>query len=172
MELQIDLVTKLSLSLRLQKILSLLPEKTELWDIGCDHGLLGLAGLITGKCQFVHMVDTSSTVIDRLQKKLQSPRYLELWEKFQEKIKFHSCSGEEVVSQATGCVVIAGMGGETLTKILDRKIVCDKLILNPFSHTGHVLEFILNKGWEFETDFISEREVNYPLFILKNFNGK
>src|SRR5690348_9300192 len=82
-----------------------------IWDIGCDHGLLGLSFRDHELVEEIHLVDSSVPVIEKLKQTIDSyiskaNLFIELKEG--QKIKPHSSSN---------LIFIAGMGGKEIGEI-------------------------------------------------------
>lgn len=102
-----------------------------MWDIGCDHGLLGLSFLDNPEVSTVHLVDPSQLVINELKLKLDDSDIPNL-----KKIKIHHKKGQEIILGTMRKVVfVAGMGGEEIIEILahleEQLSVDDQIIISP-----------------------------------------
>lgn len=85
-----------------------------MWDVGCDHGLLGLSFLDNPEVSTVHLVDPSQLVINELKLKLNDSDIPNL-----QKIKIHHKKGQEIIlGPARKIIFIAGMGGGEIIEIL------------------------------------------------------
>lgn len=95
------------LSLRLQSLLDRCEAGLPLWDLCCDHGHLGLEALRSGRFPTVIFNDAAAHVLDDLRGQVggQPARLL-------------CARAEEIREDLTGNVVIAGIGGEKIYKIL------------------------------------------------------
>lgn len=80
-------------------------------DIGCDHGRLGAYLLTTGQVKRAVLTDISS---DSLMKARRLIGRLDLTDR----VDFRVCDGAKGLEGAPRAVVIAGMGGTTIAKIL------------------------------------------------------
>ena len=95
------------LSTRLQIIYDRILPGHPLWDIGCDHGYVGLRAFSSGLCSEVHLVDRALPAIDHLRDQIAerwpngSGKGLRIW---------HSDAEHDVLPVAHGTVVMAGMG--------------------------------------------------------------
>lgn len=105
-------------------------------DVGCDHGKVSMACLLSGKVEKVIACDISS-------KSLQ--KAIDLAEKLNVKnIEFRVGNGLQVISDGeVDCVVIAGMGGIEIMNILSHipngvKI----LVLSPHRNTIELRDFL------------------------------
>ncbi len=157
-----------SLSVRLQYLMELIPKTSELWDIGCDHGLLGLQALAMGRAQRVHFVDPAPAVIEKLKQELRSPGLSVWWRANRDKIFFHQKMGEEVLESINGVAVIAGMGGEKMAKIIEKDFDGQKLVLNPFSHIDEVKTRLVGRSWEVKQSSVRDRDIDYVVYEIKN----
>jgi tRNA A22 N-methylase len=141
----------LNLSPRLSKIYEYIQEGNELWDIGTDHGLIGLKSLIDKKVKKVHFVDKSSNVINSL--------YLKYQEQFLNKLAhdhyagFYPVNGNELFqyfSHISGSIVLAGFGGLNMIKVVEalpQVLPGSNLILAPHRDEKNVLYHLLNKSY-------------------------
>lgn len=115
-----------SLSARLQAFLDEAVPGAPLWDLCCDHGLLGLAALGSERFPKVHFVDSSEAAMKLLEGRLAGNR----------RAGFHVKPAQEIDEDLTGSVVIAGVGGLLIWKILQTLQVrgalkARRLILGP-----------------------------------------
>ncbi len=103
-----------NLSARLARLRSFCPGTGHVWDIGCDHGLLGLS-FSQDPVTSINLVDPSAAVIENLKHKLRSnasyitKAHVFLYENQGQKIKINSINNT---------VFIAGMGGEEIGLIV------------------------------------------------------
>lgn len=102
------------LSSRLGKIKSFYSGQSIVWDIGCDHGLLGLSFLETNSVHEINLVDSSHDVIKVLKNKVDSY----ITSAF---VNIHCMKGQKIkMTTEDQCVFIAGMGGEEIGQIITR----------------------------------------------------
>lgn len=154
-------------SKRIQFLLDQIPPGSELWDVGCDHGLLGLAAVAHQRVSRSHLVDPALSVIESLKQFLNSPKYSEWWKENEARVQIVRARGEDVVASASGTIVIAGMGGESIVKILERVQNFDKLILNPFSHFEELELCLSERGWTFSLSTVCERQIDYRIYCVE-----
>jgi tRNA A22 N-methylase len=100
------------------------------WDIGCDHGLLGLSFVAYESVQKVHLVDPSGPVIENLKKKLEDSYITK------GKILIIHSKGQELkIESLSNCIFIAGMGGkeigEIVTKLLPQLDSSSRIVISP-----------------------------------------
>ncbi len=144
---------------RLKEIFSLLPECESFADVGCDHGYIAEAMLKSGKCKRAVMSDVSEKCLEKA-KKLNA-----------EFIK--NGVAEAVLSDGlkkvprTECVLIAGMGGEEIIKILSESpFVPEKILLQPMKNADKVRVYIAENGYKILKDYIFFAEGKYYVLIL------
>lgn len=110
-------IPPVSLSARLQIIRDCLLPDQPLWDIGCDHGYLGLRAHHDGLCSVVHLVDRSAVVVDNLRRQVRElwpdgpGDGLQIWQ--------HDAASEPLPVTG-GTVVLAGLGIWTILRVLSR----------------------------------------------------
>lgn len=114
------------LSARLRAFLDEALPGAPLWDLCCDHGLLGLAALGSGRFPKVHFVDSSEAAMKLLAGRLSD----------ETRAGFHLKPAQEIGEDLTGSVVIAGVGGLLIWKILQAlhergTLKAQRLILGP-----------------------------------------
>ena len=100
-----------SLSDRLKKLHSFYQGEKHIWDIGCDHGLLGLSFNDYETVESINLVDPAAPVIDVLKKKLL--------DSYITKANIYHKKGQEInIPTSSNCIYIAGMGGKEIGEIL------------------------------------------------------
>jgi tRNA (adenine22-N1)-methyltransferase len=103
------------LSARLKRVYNRVQPGGPLWDIGCDHGYLGLHAFRSGLCTEVNLVDQSAEVLRRTQPRVDECRLhgpagnLRVW---------HADAASEPLPITHGTVVIAGVGHDTALRIV------------------------------------------------------
>lgn len=102
------------LSERLSSIKAQYISASHVWDVGCDHGELGLSFNDVPTVQAIHLVDPSKPVIDELHKKTKDS-YIS-----KENLLIHHQRGQEIslCSDVSNHIFIAGMGGKEIGLIL------------------------------------------------------
>lgn len=136
-----------SLSPRLQLLKSLLIEGQPVWDLCCDHGLLGHAALRSGLFPEVHFVDQVPAIIDKLRERWGT----------RPGAFYHALDAARIAQEVHGTVVGAGVGARTLIAIvggLEKSgfLRAQRLVLAPQKNEDVFraeLERVLSEGWEF-----------------------
>lgn len=146
------------LSSRLQIMYDCVLPDQPLWDIGCDHGNLGLWAHAVGSCSEVHLVDRSADVVDELRRQV-AKRWpdgpgegLQLW---------HQDAENQDLPITTGTVVIAGVGVWTILGIIARVFsgrvpAGVRLVLASLLKEDVLREHLRRQGWHLQ------REELYP----------
>jgi len=130
-----------------------------LWDIGCDHGLLGLNA--PERCQSlkeVVLVDPSEPVFDKLITTVNAHI-----PKVSFKITPQHKSGEDItVSTPNNVFVMAGMGGKTIMRILrhlrEVALVDDQFVISPNRDILQVRAFLRETNWGLLQERLVEEE--------------
>ena len=152
---------------RLRFLLDEVPKGSELWDIGCDHGLLGLVAVDEGRADRACLVDPAPHAINALRATLSSPRLSEWWEKHHKRVEIILAQGEDLSNRIRGTVVIAGMGGESMVGILKVIKNSNLLLLNPLSHFKELETFLDAKGLRYRIKEVVDRVVKYAVYIVQ-----
>ena len=129
-------------SIRLNKLVSLIPGCDLLADVGCDHGYVGIEALRLGIARQVAFADISRPSL--LKAKRNCPQ------QFKDVVSFHCQDG--IGALQADCAVIAGMGGLEIISILQKaKHLPNTLILQPMRNQRDVRMY-LAKSYEIVTD--------------------
>lgn len=154
------------LNKRLRFLLEEIPQASEIWDIGCDHGLLGLTAIAENRATRAHLIDPAHQVIDRLRAFLGSPKICDWWAMNQSRVEILAVPGEEIVHEIKGSIVLAGMGGETMVKIVERVREFNVLVLNPFSHFEEIEDLLKNRDWIVQESTVCDRAISYRVYTI------
>lgn len=119
-----------ALSSRLAKLQSYYSNERVVWDIGCDHGQLGLSFSDVETVTSIHFVDPSQKVIETLKKKIKDS-YISI-----PKINVHHKEGQSVeIETSSNLIFIAGMGGleigEIVSKLYSKLDQTSKFVISP-----------------------------------------
>lgn len=160
------------LSERLRLLKSFYQLEHSVWDIGCDHGLLGLSFAGEESVGKLHLVDPSLPVIDVLKKKLKDS-YISI----PEKIVIHHQRGQEIIPDPeSNCIFIAGMGGKEiesiLKSILPRLKEKTRLILSPHRNIIELRKFLSEQNVSLETEVcLNEDNQFYQIIVIRVGQG-
>jgi len=138
------------LSFRLEAICSLVPFGARVCDIGTDHGYLSIELVKQKKAKSVIATDINEKPLSRARKNIALSGV--------EGISLRLCDGLSGVNKGeTDCVIIAGMGGEVIAKIIEdaKDILNDKavtIILQPTTSPEFLRKFLANNGFEIQEE--------------------
>ena len=130
---------------RLKRIVELLPVSDELFDVGCDHGIVGVSALLLNKTQKTVFTDVSRKSLEKARRLAESKGVL---------YKSEFLCGDGFCGRRAHTAVIAGMGGLEISKILGQASrLPDKLVLQPMRGVPELREK-LSKNYFFHVDEI------------------
>lgn len=135
----------MALSLRLQTLLDRCDSGLPLWDLCCDHGLLGLHALVSGRFSEVIFNDAVAHVLEPLRARVGDDARV-------------ICGLAEDISEPMhGNIVLAGIGGERIRKILlahsaRGSLQAHKILLCPEKDAEWLAEQSLD-GYQLSEDF-------------------
>lgn len=162
-------MSQVRLSPRLQALLDLALPGQPLWDICCDHGLLGLKAIEMGSFPEVHFVDQVPHIIRNLAIRLVD------FEPDNEVIECHLCAGQDIPIPVKGSVVIAGVGAQTILDILTGlfqkgRLQAERLILSPQKDERdfpQAFAALFQSDWELGSDpfLITESDRERPIWV-------
>ena len=109
-------------------------------DVGCDHGYCTLYMLEKGLCRTAQISDISAKSLKKAQALLSA--YIA-----DGRVRPVVCDGLAGVDRGTEQVLIAGMGGEEIVKILSDGFLPPKLVLQPMKNAEKVRAFLLGRGY-------------------------
>jgi tRNA A22 N-methylase len=128
---------------RLQWILNQMQPGLPVWDIGCDHGYLGMSAWQSKYFASVHLVEKQSHAFQLLKTQLQpleSPPSLTLADATIQSLPL------------TGNIALCGMGGRTIRQILGfQRLVphtqSTQLLIIAQSHDVELRAYLRDSGW-------------------------
>ena len=129
-------------SVRLTKLVSLIPPCELLADVGCDHGYVGIQALRLGKTKRVAFTDISRPSLDKARRNCP--------QEYNDVVSFYCQDGLGTIK--VDCAIIAGMGGLEIVSILQAaQHLPDKLVLQPMRNQRDVRMY-LTQSYEIVTD--------------------
>ena len=154
------------LSKRLLFVTKFVDSQMIIADIGSDHGFLPYYLLQENIIQKAFASDNKMGPYNNLKKTFSSFD--------QSRIELSLSNGIEKIPEYVNTIIITGMGGELIVKILlegkDKLKNIDNIILSPHSHIEKVREFMMNKGYALVDEGIVFDEKFY--FVLKYQHGQ
>lgn len=132
-------------------------------DIGCDHGYCTAYVLEKGLCERAYVSDISAACLKKAETLLAA------------EIAAGRCvpvcaDGLDGVQDAD-CVLIAGMGGEEIVRILSRAPLPERFVLQPMHNVEKVRRHLLARGAHIEEDFTFEDGKFYDLIVGRAAGG-
>lgn len=159
------------LSHRLSFIYNHTPLNTVIYDIGCDHGDLGLSFLDRPEVQSLYFVDASLEVISRLKSKIKEadiPKAIKILHDNVQTLKINS---------QTCTVLMCGFGGQQIIEGIENLIVQmhedSVLVLSPHRDYFKLRQYLFVKELELIHDLVvEERGHFYPLIVVAARKGE
>ena len=163
------------LSRRLKHFNSLYHGAESVWDIGCDHGLLGLSFTNLASVKEIHLVDPSGPVISELTLKVKDSYITKT------NVYIHHKRGQDLKlkTENSKCIYIAGMGGKEIQQILvhieNSLDGNDQVIISPHRKVLELREWLHQSQYQLRHEgVIFENQQFYPYLCLvkdKNLQG-
>lgn len=146
----------LKLSSRLQAFYDLLIPEQPVWDFCCDHGYLGLKALESERFSEVHFVDPVQALIQKIEQICR--------DREAQGAVFHPCAGEDLEIPVKGTMVVAGVGAETIIKIISGLksqglLEAERLVLSPHRHEDRLWSFMESLKSDYTQDLLRSHEV-------------
>lgn len=114
-------------------------------DVGCDHGYCTQYALERGLCRRAIIADVSAKSLSKAEKLLSghiaSGAVLSV-----------CCDGLDDIPEDTEQVLIAGMGGEEIIKILTRGFIPRKFIFQPMKNAPLLRRYLISRGCNITRD--------------------
>lgn len=143
---------------RIEILCSYLDNCESFADVGCDHGYCTQYALKSGKCESAIIADVSAKCLAKAEKLLSA--YIQSGV-----CRAVCCDGLMDIPQDIEQVLIAGMGGEEIIKILSQGFIPHKFVLQPMKNAPKLREFLLAHGCKITADDIFRDDKFY--FIIK-----
>ncbi len=155
-------------SKRLNCIASLVPNNAIIADVGTDHAYLPIELIKTNKCQ-------KALAIDVLEGPLNQARIDIASAGLEANIKCILSDGLKSVYDSFDCIVIAGLGGSSIKKILEegKTKLSDTIIIQTNNDAYLVRKYLTDNGYLIDNEvMIEENNLFYPIvrFIKGNRN--
>lgn len=158
----------MGLSKRLKHFSQFFDGKPHIWDIGCDHGHLGLSFAQYTDVETINLVDPVLPVIQGLAHRLKDS-YITV----EKEIKLHHSKGQDIklTHPNQNALYIAGMGGREIKDILlslDSQLAeQDRIFVSPHRHVLELRAFLRDSKFRLiEEGVIFEAGHFYPYLYL------
>lgn len=133
-------------------------------DVGCDHGYCSRYMLERGLCEKAYLSDISAGSLAKAKGLLR--HYFS-----QGRCEFICADGMKGLPPGCDLVLIAGLGGEEIVRILSEGYLPERFVLQPMKNAEKVRAFLLEKGCGIETDYTFEDGAFYELIAGKREGG-
>ena len=156
------------LSKRLERILSMIRPGALLADIGTDHAYVPIAAVDRGLCDMALACDIIPGPLERARANIEAAGLAD-------RIEIRQGDGLEALGEdCPDCIVIAGMGGSLMGRILregwERLENSPQLVLSPQSEWMEFRRFLIDHDWMICREAMVEEDGKYYL-ILDCENG-
>ncbi len=156
----------INLSKRLQLVASFVPDNTNIIDVGCDHALLSIYLYKTLKNVQVTASDINPNPLKIAKENIQKYN-------LDKKIKVVLKNGIEDLDKEIDTIIISGMGGILISKIIDNKDNLKNIkniILSPNNDFPLVRKTLVNLGYKIEKEqLVIDSKKTY--LVLKAIKG-
>ncbi len=143
---------------RIEELCALIENCESFADVGCDHGYVSRHVLKSGKCANVLITDVSAKCLSKAETLLSE--YIESGS-----CRSVCCDGLALVPEETELVLIAGMGGEEIIKILTEGFIPRKFVFQPMKNAPKLRKFLLDNGCKITYDGVFKAQKFY--FVIK-----
>lgn len=146
---------KQKISPRMSRICGFVVDGRSTWDLGCDHGLIGLWAWHTHELPELHFVDRAPGVIAQLENELAA--YMDL-----DSVFFHSVDAATLELPSEPCnVILSGVGFRSMKRIVDAVYpmpLPHRVIISVHAEEECVEAMMEKRGWSLcDTAEIEER---------------
>lgn len=148
------------LSKRLRCVADEIGKADTVADIGTDHGKLALYALRKGICKKVIAVDISENSLQKARVQAENSN-------LSENIEFICGDGLLPLKEIPDVIVIAGMGGNEIVKILSDRFLPARYILMPHQDAHILRSFMREKGLRVIKDYVVEDGKFYTLIVCE-----
>lgn len=149
---------------RIEKICSYIDDCKTFIDVGCDHGYCTQYALKNGKCQNAIVTDVSPKCLAKAENLLAE--YIN-----DGRCKSVCCDGLTGVEAGDELVLIAGMGGMEIIKILSEGFIPNRFILQPMKNAEKLRLFLIENGCKICVDDIFYDGKYYFIIKGERFGG-
>lgn len=153
------------LSKRLQSIYSLIEKGQNVADIGCDHGYLLIELYKNNISDTLLGVDNKIGPLKIAEENIKK-------ERFTSNINLSLSDGLDVVTVKYNCVVLAGLGSDTIIKIIENNIkkldFIDTFIVDSHTDIENIRRFFVNHNYYIDKEILlMEKGILYTIIRFK-----
>ena len=149
---------------RVAHICSLLPRCEVFADVGCDHGYMAEYMLKNGLCTRAYVTDISAKSLHKAEILLKD--YIDDGKCFP-----IVCDGLSALPEAPDLVLIAGLGGEEIVKILRESYLPANFCFQPMKNSEKLRRYLVACGAKISRDFMFSDGKKYYDVILGKHGG-
>ncbi len=142
---------------RINEIFCAISPAKSIADVGCDHGLVSKLILENGLTKNLIFTDISDKCLNKARELLSD--YVDTG-----LAKGYRTDGLKGVDGAVSEVVICGMGGEEIIKILEesvRRLSIERVVLQPMKNSKEVRRFLIENGFVIGLDYTFFKQDKY-----------
>ncbi len=154
-----------NLTPRLKMIASLVPKCKSLCDIGTDHAYVAIYLAKKGIAEKIIAADIKKGPLAQAEKNI---RAFEVSDKIETRL---SNGFSAIAENEVECCIIAGMGGETISEILENEKGCKYFVLQMQSAHKELREYLVTHGYVIEKEEVC-REGNKMYTALLAIRGE
>lgn len=145
-------------------VCSHIPAATVFADVGCDHGYMAKYALDCGLCERAYISDISRESLKKAETLLRA--------EIAAGRCFPVCAdGMGGLPERCDCVLIAGLGGEEIVRILSAGELPEKFVLQPMKNAEKVRSFLLERGAKIVADYTFADGKYYDLIAGERAGG-
>ena len=148
---------------RINKLCSYLFKCRTFADVACDHGYIAEYMLREGLCESAVISDISEKCLKKAETLLAE--YISAG-----KCRAVCCDGLKEIDCDTDCVMIAGIGGEEIIKILSEGFIPKSFVFQPMKNAQSLRKYLLENDCLIEKDDIFSDGKKY-YFVIKGKKG-
>lgn len=149
---------------RIKSVCAYLDKCTVFADVACDHGYFAQYMLDNGLCESAIISDISEKCLNKAKTLLS--QYIKAG-----KCTSYVCDGLKSIGGADE-VIIAGIGGEEIVKILNESYIPEKFVFQPMKNAEKLRKFLIESGCCLLKDDIFSDEKNFYYIIKGIKSGK
>ncbi len=156
---------------RLKTVLALIGRCETLADVGCDHGFLSAAAVLTGAADYALASDispVSARKAERLAKRLG----------ISEKMTVICCDGlaAAAAEEPPYTIAVCGMGGELIARILEKDALAaaraERIVMQPMRGEAELREYLFKNGYGITDERIVKEGKRFYQVIAAVPNGE
>ena len=155
------------LGARLLAVAEAIPQCGSMVDCGCDHGYVSIYAMEKGRAERITASDINRGPLENAEKEISAAG-------LSDKIKTRLTDGLCGIDRHD-CVVIAGMGGETIAEIISKAPWTKDgvhLILQPMTKPEILREYLYNEGFSIYREQIVAESGHIYSVISAKFSGE